>query len=73
MMTNYLPKTIVKYINVFRDLVISNLKKDNIIVGERNIIVEIDELKFKRNKNFWIFDNIKRTERKKYFFEVVKD
>ncbi|CAG8792109.1 24129_t:CDS:1, partial [Dentiscutata erythropus] len=44
-MTSHSLATITNYLSLFRELVASTLKNDNNIIGESNIIVEIDETK----------------------------
>jgi IS1 family transposase len=73
MITVHSPETIVKYIELFRMLVIKSLRRDDMKIGGMNVIVEIDESKFKKNKDFWVIGGVERTTQKKCFFEVVKD
>ncbi|CAG8853797.1 46411_t:CDS:1, partial [Gigaspora margarita] len=47
MMTTFSPVTIIKFTNLFRDLVISKLTIEDFIIGGKNVICEIDESKFK--------------------------
>ena len=69
-MTNHSSNTIVNYIKIFRNLVINTLEDDDMIIGGKNIIVEIDESKF---KDFWVVGGVERTKEQKCFFVVVED
>ncbi|KAF0365727.1 Transposase, ISXO2-like domain-containing protein [Gigaspora margarita] len=61
MMTTFLSITIIKFVNLFRDLAIFKLtSKDHIIEG-KNIICKIDE------------SEVERTKEKKCFFVLTKD
>jgi transposase-like protein len=73
MITRHSARTITKYTNIFRDLVISTLTEDDLIVGGRNIIVEIDESKFKKLESWWVVGGVERTLNRKCFFELVED
>jgi transposase-like protein len=73
LMTDQSHNIIVKYIKIFRDLIIKTLKEDDMIIGGKDIIVEIDESKFKKNEDFWIVGGIERTEKKKCFFVIAND
>jgi hypothetical protein len=68
LITGFSPNTIVKFVKIFRDLVINTLAEDDEIIGRNRIICEIDESLF---NNFWIIGSIERTKEKKMFFEVV--
>ena len=66
--------TIVKYMRLFRQLVIDTLD-DNQKIGGNNVIVEIDESKFQSRKGedgIWVIGGVERTNDKKCFFKVVK-
>ena len=66
--------TIVKYMQMFRQLVINTLD-NNQKIGGNNVIVEIDESKFQSRKGedgIWVIGGVERTNDKKCFFKVVK-
>jgi hypothetical protein len=71
--TNYSPRTIVKYMKVFQEIAINSLTDDDFLFGGFNIKVEIDESKFRKNEDFWVLGIIERTEEKKCYFEVVEN
>ncbi|KAF0492495.1 Transposase, ISXO2-like domain-containing protein [Gigaspora margarita] len=54
MISTFSSVTIIKFTNIFRDLAISKLTSEDHIIGEKNIICEIDESKFKKYENFWV-------------------
>jgi hypothetical protein len=54
MMTTFSSITIIKFVNLFRDLAISKLVPEDFIIGGKNIICEIDESKFKKHDDFWV-------------------
>ncbi|KAF0552467.1 Transposase, ISXO2-like domain-containing protein [Gigaspora margarita] len=56
MITTFSPVTIIKFVNIFRDLAISKLTSEDFIIGGKNIICEIDESKFKKYGDFWVVD-----------------
>ena len=47
-MTNQSSRTIVNYINIFRDLIINTLDNNDQIIGGSGVVVEVDESKFKK-------------------------
>ena len=71
MMTTYSLVTIIKFINLFRDRAINSLTADDFVIGEKNIICEVDESKFKKYEDFWIVGGIEHTEKKKCFFVLT--
>src|SRR5437870_3238085 len=54
-MTSYSSTTIVKYIKIFRNIIINTLTEQDQIIGGKNIIVELDETKMKKNTSWWLF------------------
>jgi IS1 family transposase len=69
------PNTIVKYIRLFRRLVIGTLDNDDDIIGGNGVIVEMDESKFYSKKDedgIWVIGGVERTNKKKCFFVVTK-
>ncbi|CAG8726547.1 10394_t:CDS:2, partial [Racocetra fulgida] len=58
---------------LFRNIVTASLVKDNTIIGGKNIIVEIDESKFKAYDNHWVLGIVERTKLRKCFFKMIKD
>jgi ISXO2-like transposase domain len=67
--------TIIKYMRLFRRLVIETLDDNDQKIGGNNVIVEIDESKFQSRKGedgIWVIGGVERTNDKKCFFEVVK-
>jgi hypothetical protein len=71
--TNYSPRTIVKYIKIFQEVAINSLTNNDTLLGGFNIKVEVDESKFRKNEDFWVVGLIERTEEKKCYFEVVEN
>jgi IS1 family transposase/phage antirepressor YoqD-like protein len=69
--TRYSPNTIVKFINKFQNLVNNTLTGDDFMIGGRNVIVEIDETKMRKNETFWIVGGVERTARRKCFFVIA--
>jgi transposase-like protein len=59
--------------NIFRNRVINTLTEQDLIIGGKNIIVEIDKSKFRKNENWWVVGIVERTIKRKCYFEVVKD
>ena len=51
-MTEYTSHTIVKYYDLYCKLVISTLNNEDMTIGGRNVIVEVDESKFKKNESW---------------------
>ena len=80
-MTGHSPNTITNYMNFFRELIINTLEDNINMIGEENIIVKIDESKFGRRKyhrghivkGVWVVGGIERTDKKKYFVQIVQD
>ncbi|CAG8441942.1 5360_t:CDS:2 [Acaulospora morrowiae] len=53
-------------------MVIEALSDDDFIIGNNEIVVEIDESKFSRRKEtegIWVIDGIERTDKRKCFFK----
>ncbi|KAF0507145.1 Transposase, ISXO2-like domain-containing protein [Gigaspora margarita] len=73
MMTTFSSITIIKFVNLFRNLAISKLTNEDHIIGGKNIICEIDESKFKKYENFWVVGGVERTKEKKCFFVITED
>ncbi|KAF0358677.1 Transposase, ISXO2-like domain-containing protein [Gigaspora margarita] len=73
MMTTFSSITIIKFVNLYRDLAISKLTSEDHIIGRKNIICEIDESKFKKYENFWVVGDVERTKKKKCFFVITED
>src|ERR1043165_7831773 len=71
--TGHSSATIVKYINIFQNLVVNTLTDNDLIIGGKNKIVEIDESKFKKNENWWVVGGVERTAERKCFFEIVEE
>lgn len=79
LMTHHSSKTITRYMNFFRELVISTLEDDDQMIGGEGVIVEIDESKFGKNKyhrgrpidGVWVVGGIERTSEKRCFLKVV--
>jgi hypothetical protein len=57
----------------FQDLMIFSLTEDDFRIGGKNIIVEIDESKFRKIKNWWIVGRVERTVKKKCFFVIAEN
>src|SRR5271169_3928086 len=69
------PNTIVKYMRLFRQLVIETLDDDDEKIDGNNIIVEIDESKFQSRNGedgIWVLGGVERTDEKKCFLKVVE-
>src|SRR5437868_3832536 len=47
-MTNQSSRTIVNYINIFRDLIINTLDNNDQIIDRSDVVVKVDESKFKK-------------------------
>jgi hypothetical protein len=74
--TNHNSNTIIKYIKLFRELVIKTLNNNDQMIGNRGVIVEIDESLFSNKKGepgIWIIGGVERSEKKKCFFKVIKN
>lgn len=73
--------TITAYLKFFRQLVCDSLDFEDIVIGGDNVIVEIDESKFGKNKyhrghsvnGAWILGGVERTPERKMFLCEVKD
>ncbi|CAG8658903.1 16058_t:CDS:2, partial [Dentiscutata erythropus] len=52
----YSPQTIVKFTKIFHKLVINTLTNNDETIGGNRVIVEIDESKFKKDKDFWVVE-----------------
>ncbi len=80
-LTGHSPNTVAAFIGYCRDLVMEALDSDDDVIGELDVVVEIDESKFgKRNyhrghavEGVWVFGEIERTAEKRCFVEVVED
>lgn len=73
--TGHPPNTVVKYMRLFRELVIRTLHDDDQVIGGHRIVVEVDESKFQKSrddKGIWIVGGIERTNERKCFFKVVE-
>jgi transposase-like protein len=71
LITKHSSTTVVKYINLFRDIIVNTLTENDFKIGGNNIIVEIDESKFKKNETWWVVGAVERTPRRKCFFVVA--
>jgi transposase-like protein len=79
--TGCVDKTVTNYMRYFRQLVISSLDSDDIMVGGEGVEVELDESKFGKRKyhrghrvdGAWVFGGVERTPERKVFAEVVND
>jgi transposase-like protein len=69
------PTTVVKYMRLFRQLVIETLDEKDETIGGNNVIVEIDESKFQSRRGeggVWVLGGVERTNEKKCFLKVVE-
>lgn len=79
LMTGHSPETICRFYKYFRQLVTSDLREEDQIIGGEGVAVEIDETKLGKRKynrghrvdGVWIVVGIERTEQKKVFLIQV--
>jgi transposase-like protein len=71
LITGHSSTTIVKYMNIFQNIVINTITEDDITIGGKNIICELDESKFKKNETWWIVGGVERTPRRKCFLVIA--
>ena len=80
MITGHSPGTISSYMRFFREMVIDTLRDSCQKIGGKGIVVEIDESKFGKRKNYrgrrvdgvWVIGGVEKTSEKRCFLKKVK-
>jgi hypothetical protein len=80
-MTGHSDHTVVDYRHYYMQLLASDLKDEDAIIGGPDVIVEIDECKLGKRKynrghrveGVWILVGVEKTEERKIFIETIPD